>query len=63
MIYHERSGTDSQYTVCSISGPFGDPRATYEAWYYRECLAVGCRTPERAREICREHARKQRVAA
>lgn len=63
MIYHERSGTDSQYTVCSIGGPFGDARATYEAWHYRECLAVKCRTAEEAREACRDHARQQRAAA
>jgi hypothetical protein len=60
MKYHERSGP---YIVCSIGGAFDSPDAVYEAWHGKENLAVNLPTAEAAREVCRAHAKAQRVAA
>lgn len=60
MKYYEKSGG---YTVCSIGGDFDSPEAVYEAWYGKENLNVNLPTAEAARDVCRVHAKAQRVAA
>lgn len=60
MTYFEKSGG---YTVCSIGGAFDSPEAVYEAYYGKENLAVNLPTAEAAREVCRAHAKAQKVAA